>query len=128
MSEKEYLSKTYKIEATVTVTKVSALVTGVRTSKSVYQVGEPVTIIFQNGETTPLDVPSVVPWKIQTETGKDVYTPVVIQILPEPMQPGETRTWDWNQKDNQSNQVVRGRYKVVLAAGRKEYTADFEIK
>jgi hypothetical protein len=102
--------------------------TMLETNKKEYQTGEPVTIRFINGCQATLTLRNSAPWVIKDSQGRVVFTPFSLPVITEVKQ-GETKTWTWDQKDNNGRQVPAGTYTVELEtmdAG--TYTASFEIK
>jgi len=98
------------------------------TDKPAYQPGEVVTIRFFNGCSQAISLRDSAPWVIKDSQGRVVFTPFSLPVITEVKQ-GETKTWTWDQKDNNGRQVPAGTYTVELEtmdAG--TYTASFEIK
>jgi hypothetical protein len=98
------------------------------TDKFTYQSGEVVTIRFFNGCSQTISLHDSAPWVIKDSQGRVIFAPTALQVITE-VRPGETKTWTWNQKDNNGRQVPVGTYTVELKtmdAG--TYTASFEIK
>lgn len=98
------------------------------TDKSVYQTGEIVTISFFNGCSQMISLRNSAPWVIKDSRGRVIFAPTALPVITE-ARPGETKTWQWDQKDNNRQQVPAGSYTVELEtmdAG--TYTASFEIK
>jgi len=112
---------------TVTV-PASANKAKLTTDKFTYQSGEVVTIRFFNGCSQAISLHDSAPWVIKDSQGRVIFAPTALQVITE-VRPGETKTWTWNQKDNNGRQVPAGTYTVELEtmdAG--TYTASFEIK
>jgi hypothetical protein len=118
------LTRDTTARAIYTMTRCAML----ETNKKEYQTGEPVTIRFINGCQATLTLRNSAPWVIKDSQGRVVFEPTAFQVITE-VRPGETKTWTWDQKDNNGQQVPAGLYTVELEtmdAG--TYTASFEIK
>ena len=74
---------------------------------------EPVTIIMVNTGTSPVFLPSPLPWHIKDNSGNVIFSPgsagVIVTI-----DPGEQMQWSWNQQDNARALVPAGAYQVVF--------------
>jgi len=119
-------ARKYRIEGLVTLRPAE---TGVFTDKASYKKGETVAISFVNASDRDIRPSGVVPFRIETQDGKVVYSPVQILILPAPIAPGQESKWEWKQTDNDGKQVPTGAYKVILTTmdPPAEYTASFQI-
>jgi len=98
------------------------------TDKKEYQSGEIVTIRLINSCQATLTLSNSAPWVIKDSQGRVVFTPTALQVITE-VRSGETKSWPWDQKDNNRQQVPAGTYTVELEtmdAG--TYKATFEIK
>jgi len=98
------------------------------TDKKEYQLGEAVTIRLINSCQATLTLSNSAPWVIKDSQGRVVFTPTALQVITE-VRSGETKSWQWDQKDNNRQQVPLGTYTVELEtmdAGM--YSASFEIK
>lgn len=98
------------------------------TDKSAYQPRETVTIYFFNSCSQAISLRNSAPWVIKDSQSRLVFSPAALQVITE-VRPGETKSWQWDQKDNNRQPVPAGTYTVELEtmdAG--TYTASFEIK
>jgi hypothetical protein len=80
--------------------------------------------LFNNSEET-ISLPGSAPFSIFDESG-DIYNPIQLMILIY-LQPGDSYTWTWNQKDNDENQVAPGIYGIQLTTSAGLVYADFQI-
>jgi hypothetical protein len=88
--------------------------------------GNTVIIKLRNSGNVAVELKNAAPFIIKDEEGVDIFTPIAIQVITV-VQPGETITWKWDQKDNQGNQVVPGEYKVVVFTSAGTLEESFEI-
>jgi len=116
----------YVVEPTPTVTFV--------VHKNVYAQGEPVTLTITNTGTTAINLPSIAPWWVErfdddNRNWVHVYSPIVILIIPEPIEPGQSMSWSWDQSDSREEQVSPGTYRIGIHwDGMTSYTQEFEIR
>ncbi len=88
------------------------------TDKFIYRIGEPVNISFENNEPKILYLPEIPPWEIwklefRSFQWKITIDPLALQVV-NPVLPGGTRSWTWDQRDNSSEQVSWGLYRVDI--------------
>lgn len=83
-----------------------------KTNKSAYQPGETVTIVFKNNSVKQFEPANNWP-TITNAAGEVVYSPVTIQILVA-VGPGQSKSWEWNQVDNDNATVPPGQYTATL--------------
>jgi len=88
------------------------------TDKLIYQIGEPVSISFENNEQKILYLPEIPPWEIwkfefRSFQWQKIIDPIALQVI-NPVLPGGTRSWTWDQKDNTNEQVSWGLYRVDI--------------
>jgi len=88
------------------------------TDKLIYRIGEPVNISFENNENKILYLPEIPPWEIwkfefRIFQWQSIINPLSLQVV-NPVLPGGMRNWTWDQKDNKSEQVSRGLYRVDI--------------
>lgn len=98
-----------------------------RTSKSRYDAGENVMIIFTNTGETVINLSNAAPLTILDGVGRTIFRPISLQVLT-PVSPGERKTWIWSQRDDSNRLVRMGSYRVdlqTLNAG--VFRADFQI-
>jgi len=81
--------------------------------KRIYKQGEQVKITLENKCSYPIRLKNSAPWKIVTKSGKEVFTPVALQVITE-VKPRKSKTWVWNQRDNLGKQVKPGTYQIIL--------------
>ena len=86
--------------------------------KFIYRIGEPVNISFENNEQKILYLPEISPWEIwkfefRSFQWRSIIDPLSLQVV-NPVLPGGMRNWIWNQKDNKSEQVSWGLYRVDI--------------
>lgn len=91
---------------------------GKNTDKLIYRIGEPVNISFINNEPKILYLPEIPPWEIwkfdfRSFQWQSVINPLALQVV-NPVLPGNTRSWTWDQRDNRSEQVSWGLYRVDI--------------
>ncbi|MEN3010169.1 MAG: CARDB domain-containing protein, partial [Candidatus Bipolaricaulaceae bacterium] len=99
----------------VTITGVMPAPQGqLSTDKSVYVQGETVQIVFRNTGSVTIELPNAAPWVVKDGAGRTVFAPLAAQVLT-PVNPGETRTWSWNGRDNAGNLAPPGSYTVELS-------------
>ena len=91
-----------------------------------YRPGMPVQFRIKNIGIKEITLPNSAPWQIDTDNGKVVFSPVALQVTVS-LAPGETKEWNWEQKDNNGNQVEEGTYLVVLRCSEGEYRCLFNI-
>ena len=101
----------------------------VSTDKSEYEYGETVTVIITNiGEAT-VEIAGPC-FNISNENGETVFSGCLFCLWE--LEPGESETWCWNQKDREGEQVPWGNYTVEgsFPVGDKKYSGDahFSIK
>ena len=94
--------------------------------KTLYPLGQGVTITLYNGTQKSITVPSAAPWTIENADGKTVYRPAAIQKLSTVLS-GEARTWTWTQKAQNGKQVAAGFYSVSVKTSAGEFTCEFAI-
>ena len=88
------------------------------TDKLIYRIGDPVQISFENNEFKILYLPEMPPWAIwkfsfRSYQWKNIIDPVAIQVI-DPVLPGGSRSWTWDQHDSMSEQVSWGIYRVDI--------------
>jgi hypothetical protein len=88
------------------------------TDKLIYRRGEPVNISFENNEQKILYLPEIPPWEIwkfefRHFQWQRVIDPLALQIIT-PVLPGGVRSWTWNQKDSNGEQVSWGLYRADI--------------
>lgn len=88
------------------------------TDKLIYRIGEPVNISFENNENKILYFSEITPWEIwkfefRIFQWQSIIDPLSLQVV-NPVLPGGMRNWVWDQKDNKSEQVARGLYRVGI--------------
>lgn len=98
-----------------------------KTDKSVYSLGETVTIIFTNTGAFQITLRNSGPWVIKDKNGAIVFHPIALMVITH-VQPGQTMNWTWDQKDDNGMQVSEGPYTVELETGAGTYTATFQIQ
>ena len=99
-----------------------------KTSKDVYELYEPVKIIFKNNNHKVIYLPNPSPWKIVDGSGKVVYKPFALGD-PIPVKPGESLEWVWTQEVRSGFNIHPGVYKVILKTlNGVELTYTFKIK
>ena len=91
-----------------------------------YRPGMLVQFRIKNIGVKEISLPNSAPWQIQTVDGKMMFSPVALQVIAS-LAPGETKEWNWEQKDNHGNQVKEGTYLVVLCCSEGEYRCLFNI-
>ena len=112
--------------ATLTLNGVIEIIT----DKSIYQQGENITIIITNiGETT-IEIAGPC-YNVSNEQGESVFSGCLFWYFV--LEPGESETLIWNQKDMEGKQVSKGKYTVegsFPVIGDKTYvdSASFYIK
>jgi hypothetical protein len=93
-----------------------------------YQPGESIEILFTNDSQETITFPLDLPWVIKDSQGRIIFSPSVQDIIVE-VPPGEKKTWEWDQKDEDGNQVLPGTYTVEFRTTEEPtYTATFDIK
>lgn len=96
--------------------------------KSVFDKGEEIKFTLRNGCDYPIALRNSAPWIIRDKLGKVIYAPIALQVIVE-IDPGESKTWVWNQKDSQGNQVEPGTYSVALETmNAGTFTRTFRIR
>jgi len=106
----------------------SASLAKLMTDKPGYQLDEMVTITFSNGCAQTISLRNSAPWVIKDSQSRVVFTPTALPVITT-VRAGESKNWQWDQKDNNRRPVPAGTYAVDLQtmdAG--TYAASFEIK
>lgn len=85
----------------------------VTTDKPAYLAGEIVTISFFNGCAQKIVLRNSAPWVIKDSQRQIVFAPAALGVITE-VQPGETKHWAWNQKNQTGSQIPAGAYTVEL--------------
>jgi hypothetical protein len=81
----------------------------VSTDKSIYQQGENVTIIITNIGETRIEIAGPC-YNVSNEQGESVFSGCLFCYFV--LEPGESETLIWNQKDMEGKQVPKGKYTV----------------
>jgi len=99
------------------------------TDKPVYAEGEPVTFWLHNGGEEPITLRDSAPWMIVSAKYdmSVVYMPTPSQVERK-VEPGETVSWTWDQRNTAGEQVESGLYAVVLDVEGQRLIAPFAIK
>lgn len=112
----------------VTITAQPAPRGTLATDRSSYAQGETVQIIFRNTGTVAIHLPNTAPWVIKDAWGRVAFAPAAAQVITI-VNPGETRTWTWDQRDSAGNQVPAGSYTVEFRTQNAgTFTAQFTIQ
>ncbi len=91
-----------------------------------YPAGHEVLITLSNTGQVPLTLPSASPWSVFNEEGELSYRPVAIQKL-STLAVGESKSWTWNQVDNDEVQAEPGLYTVVVRTSTGEVSESFGV-
>jgi len=88
------------------------------TDKLIYRIGEPVNISFRNTEQKIVYLPEIPPWEIwkfdfRSFQWQRIIDPIALEII-NPVLPSGVRSWTWDQRDNRSEQVSWGLYRVDI--------------
>ncbi len=96
--------------------------------KSTYIQGGTVTFTIINNGTITMDLPSSAPWWVENaKTREEVFSPIALAVIT-PLEPGQSISWDWDQKDDQGEQVPPGTYRSGINSSiGNNYTQEFEI-
>ncbi|HHY11629.1 MAG TPA: hypothetical protein GX529_03260, partial [Firmicutes bacterium] len=96
------------------------------TSKQVFGQGEPVAFTLTNGLASTITLSCGAPWDITGPEGTMVFTPFSTMAIVD-VKPGETKTWTWNQTDQEGGQIEPGMYVVTLRTSAGHMSARFCI-
>jgi hypothetical protein len=98
------------------------------TDKNTYTQGELVMFTVINNGTETIDLPNSAPWWVENaKTGERVFTPIAAEVIT-PLDPGQSKSWTWDQNDSEGMQVPPSTYRGVinLSVG-NSFTQEFEI-
>ena len=95
-------------------------------SKQVFSQGEPVAFTLTNGLASTITLSCGAPWDITGPKGAMVFTPFSTMTIVD-VRPGETKTWTWNQTNQEGMQVEPGMYVVTLRTSAGHMSARFCI-
>lgn len=105
----------------------------VRVARTVYRRGEPVRFTLVNRTKHSLTLTRSAPYEVRNETdGSVVFSPVSLMVVGE-LRAGRSRSWTWNGRGNDGQQVGVGVYRTELSfldyAGRsRRRSATFRIR
>ncbi len=74
---------------------------------------EPVTVVMVNTGSSPVFLPSPMPWHIEDNSGNIIFNPGSAGVIVT-VDPGEQMQWSWDQRDNSRALVPAGAYQVVF--------------
>ncbi len=98
------------------------------TDKNTYTHGELVTFTIINDGTATIYLSNSAPWWVENaKTGERVFTPAALDVIT-PLDPGQSKSWNWNQDNDEGKQVPPGTYRGGIRSSVGEnYTQEFEI-
>jgi hypothetical protein len=100
------------------------------TRKAEYVEGELVSFTIENICSETVTLRTGAPWRIQKEVDEkweNVFVPLAIQVIT-PLEPGEVRSWSWNQRGQYGNYTGIGQYRVLLDYIDGEIEMKFSVK
>lgn len=107
----------------ITVAEFSGEIT-FSASKQVFNRGEKVFLTLKNDSDSDLTLNYGAPWEITRPNGIKIYEPISTQALIT-LEPGEEKTWTWDQKDQDGNQVKPGVYIATIETSAGSFTTKF---
>src|SRR5659263_161793 len=96
--------------------------------KNTYIQGEIVTFTFTNNGIGIINLQNSAPWWVENAlTGEKVFSPISLAVIT-PLEPGQSISWAWDQKDDQGKQIPSGTYRGGINSSiGNSYTQEFGI-
>jgi len=94
--------------------------------KPIYLQGQDVTMTLSNGLSTSITLSGGAPWTVTRTNKEAVYSPASTMALVE-VKAGETKTWTWDQKNAEGNQVLPGAYVATLSTSSGSLEVEFSV-
>ncbi|MCX9027073.1 MAG: ammonia-forming cytochrome c nitrite reductase subunit c552 [Candidatus Methanoperedens sp.] len=96
--------------------------------KNTYIQGEIVTFTLTNNGIGIINLQNSAPWWVENaRTGEKVFSPIALAVIT-PLEPGQSISWSWDQKDDQGKQIPTGTYRGGINSSiGNSYTQEFGI-